>query len=585
MDHKESFESLSETYDGKVSIVKATHRNSLMLNLESIKFNLYWVDKFISFVSSLQLELTPEMDKLLQKLGKIQMEALDLKRRIPHESTILTETSILWNDAYISFHEGAVEELTSLEKDVPCLSFVAKTLQILLADSTHTSFIQSSTSLESISSLEEIEKVLRSLSNAILIALQNVKENNDSFDTEKEEWFQESQTNLFESIKRLNAALISKYMKRSLDLISRHEYNASTSAIVQAFVKFTLPLVDQYGSLLQSFLSKSKSNYFENSKSTYILATCLHHIAVNGFCSPQADQEQKQDDNLQDGTGLGDGSGAAESTKDIDEEDLAEAAQEENKEKDNKEDEMDEEKDNAHDIEGDMAGELEEAENDENDEQDQDEDEKLDEEIDDLDDSDPNAVDEKMWDEQVEDDKMKEKESDEVPQNQDDNLEGNDEDSKDKDEKSKDEAQADEMEDEPDADNKGEENSDEGEEENEEEQLGEQEDEVKNDDDGEALDDHVPESEVLDLPEDINLDSEGEQEEAEEAQQDDDMDMEDDQMPDNVDSAEEEGMEEEGKEEDDQQEGEMKKLERLKKMLRMTKIMKTLRMKKMRTKI
>lgn len=558
MDYKESFESLSETYDGNVSIVKATHRNSLMLNLESIKFNLYWVEKFISFVSSLQLELTPEMDKLLQKLGKIQMEALDLKRRLPHESTILTEASILWNDAYISFHEGAVEELTLLESDVPCLSFVAKTLQKLLADSTHTSFIQSSTSLESISSLEEIEKVLRSLSNAILIAVQNVKENNDSFDTEKEEWFQESQTNLFESIKRLNAALICKYMKRSLDLISRHEYNASTSAIVQALVKFTLPLVDQYGSLLQSFLSKSKSNYFENSKSTYILATCLHNIAVNGFCSPQADQEQKQDDNLQDGTGLGDGSGAAESTKDIDEEDLAEAAQEENKEKDNQDDEMDEEKDNAHDIEGDMAGDLEEAENDENDEQDQDEDEELDEEIDDLDDSDPNAVDEKMWDEQVEDDKMKEKESDEVPQNQDENLEGNDEDSKDKDEKSKDEAQADEMEDEPDADNKGEENSDEGEEENEEEQLGEQEDEVKNDDDGEALDDHVPESEVLDLPEDINLDSDGEQEEAEEAQQDDDMDMEDEQMPDSVDSAEEqeEGMEEEGMEEEGKEEEE-----------------------------
>ncbi len=65
------------------------------------------------------------MDKLLQ-LGKIQMETLDLKRRDTHESTILTETSILWNDT-ISFHEGAVERCFVRKKIIPCLSFVAKT--------------------------------------------------------------------------------------------------------------------------------------------------------------------------------------------------------------------------------------------------------------------------------------------------------------------------------------------------------------------------------------------------------------------------------------------------------------------------
>lgn len=493
-------ENVALAFETKTPIVRTTRTDSLRINIESNAFNLDWFARFVSLISLLNLEEVQTHALFVSQLSVLGLAASTLAAEKPLEA-VLTENSSQWINKCLEFESEALYKLQDLEHTSPQLAFVTATLAKLLQKE---HVIESSTSLTTVVSLEEIERSFRSLSSAILIAVQNVKENNDQFNTETDAWFQESQTNLFEGLKRLNSALIAKHLNRCLCVISKHEYNETASLIISALVRFTMPLLQHYENLINSFFGKARQNYFENTRSVFMLATSLHSIAVNGFCSPQAEQEQKQDENLQDGTGLGDGSGAADSTKDIDEEDLAEAAQEENKEKDDG-DSMDEEQDNAHDIEGDMAGDLEEAE-DEKDDEEGDENEDLDEEIDNLDDVDPNAVDEKMWDEQVEDDKMKEKESNEVPDNKEENLEGNDE-------AGEDESKEKNTEDEG-KDGEEKDDGDEGEEGEEEDQLGEQEDEVKHDDEeGEALDEHVPESEVLDIPEDMNLDSDGEEEE------------------------------------------------------------------------
>lgn len=491
-------------------LVKTTCSRSLKDNIERAENKLFWIDRLVSFMSSLPLGESSDINLLLEKLSAFQAAARELFTTLSPEDKVYTDRSLQWFEKYILFQTDFSEQLVSLQTKFPTLSFVTATFETLLNDSSF-DLILSSTSLTQIRSVEEIEKAFRSLSNAILIAVQKVKESNDAYDSTKDEWFQESQSKLFESIKKLNATLVSGYTDRCLDTLSKHEFNSETSHIVRALVRFTMPLIMQYGELVQSLLSKSKDNYFENSKSTYLLATCVYNVATNGFCSPQEEQQDKLNDNLEDGTGLGDGSGAADSTKDIDEEDLAEAAQEENKEKNDNDDDAEDEEKDAHDIEGDMAGDLEEADGENDEENDEEEQEDLDEEMDDLEDSDPNAVDEKMWDEKVEDDKMNEKESNDVPENQDDNLEANDDNSEDKNDKTKEETN-------PEGDEENAEENDKGDEEadevvDDEEQLGEQEDEVKNDDDAEALDEHVPESEVLDIPEEMNLDSDGEEEE------------------------------------------------------------------------
>ena len=188
-----------------------------------------------------------------------------------------------------------------------------------------------------------------------------------------------------------------------MEIISLVEHNQQSSKIISALTSFTLPIVNHYYQLCLKIFDKVRLNYYDLSKATFILSSSLYTLATKGFCTPEAPNEQKDDNtNLHDGTGLGDGEGAQNNSNDVeDDEDLSEQAQqpnEENKEKDDGDEE--EENDDAVDIEGDMAGQLEEASDQEKDDDKEDEDhsddeEELDEEIDDIDDLDPNAVDEK----------------------------------------------------------------------------------------------------------------------------------------------------------------------------------------------
>ncbi|KAF6070010.1 hypothetical protein FOB64_002707 [Candida albicans] len=142
-----------------------------------------------------------------------------------------------------------------------------------------------------------------------------------------------------------------------------------------------------------------------------------------------------------------------------------------------------------------------------------------------------------MWDEEVKEDK-KEKDSDKLPENSNNNddemeaMEDEENETKPKDKDNNDNQEGDDNE----KEEQREENDGDDDEEDEKD-VGEQEDDVKNnEDDNEKLEDHVPETETLDLPEDMNLDDEDEMkgEEEEEGQDkfddnlDDDIEMKDD---------------------------------------------------------
>lgn len=539
-------ERITDLCDNMMSIAQNEKHDLLKASLvPSMEFNL---SQMKSFGNSLVRVLDYAID-VAESISYFQ-ESVSLSVFADARSELSTlllglpaESSSVYTDSEVELVARFRDSLEKLLFDLQAWgqsntksAFVSQVVINCIANLSYTPFLNSSTSLTSLSLVEDLELELRSLSTSILVSVQKILELYQEEVTDEEDgWLTLTQQRLMKSIKLLHYGAIEKSLRRCIAIVQGIEQNSHTSAVTSALVSFTKPLIVQYHNLSVSLLSKTKQNYIEMTKSTFVLLKSLHTLATDGFCSPEPPTEQKKDDNLQEGTGLGDGEGATNNSKDEEEDDdLAEHAQQPNDEK-NKDEEEDE-NDDAVDMEGDMAGDLEETsdqEKDDENEEGDDEEEDLDEEVDDIDDLDPNAIDEKMWDEEAKEDD-KEKDSDKMPQNavnDDENMEANEEeDPKEADQKD------DESKDEKNDDDK-EENDNDAEEE---EDVGEQEDEVKNEE-NEQMDEHVPETETLDLPEDMNLDDE---------EEDDDEGEDDDQFDDKMDVDEEE--EEKSKDTEDQ---------------------------------
>lgn len=381
--------------------------------------------------------------------------------------------------------------------------------------------------------LQEVDQTLRKVYTSIVLAFQKMMENNfESISDDDDNWLSTSIKHTVTLGKTTYCQTVLKNLAAVRSTLSTSDFSIASSSLVRAMVSFTMPVINNYVALVKHVLELSRTQYSNLAQGTYILSNILLNLAKNGFCSPEPPSEETEDNNLHEGTGLGDGEGAQNNSNDIEQDDdLTEDAQQDNKDQKDKDERDDDEDDDAVDMEGDMAGQMEEISDQEDDQDDQDmdeEEEELDEEIDNLDENDPNAIDDKMWDEQPEDD-TKEKNSDQNLDNADDNndVEANEDDDGNKNNNSNDsnvqEGQDEETKQEesenPDnkADNEQDGNTDE-EDGEEEEDVGEQEDEVKNEE-GQDMDDHVPEVETMDLPEDMNLDSEEDRDEESEGEE------------------------------------------------------------------
>lgn len=269
-------------------------------------------------------------------------------------------------------------------------------------------------------SVEIVDEKLRSIHTTIMLSVQSlIEQQSDQLTEDNDKWFTESNKTIFRNIKLLRANKITNMLSNFVDMIKSTSFSELDSGKVSAAISFTLPVINHYFSMLNGILNTASENYYKTSKSTFIFSTILYNLAKDGLCSPEPPSEEVNDNNLQEGTGLGDGEGADNNSKDVEEdEDLLEDAQNPNKDQKEEDDENENEED-AIDMEGDIAGDLENAsdqEKDDDDDEAEEEEEDLDEQIDNLDEDDPNALDEKMWDEEAKDD-SKEKESENMPEN------------------------------------------------------------------------------------------------------------------------------------------------------------------------
>ncbi|KAH8671889.1 hypothetical protein BGZ60DRAFT_514599 [Tricladium varicosporioides] len=387
--------------------------------------------------------------------------------------------------------------------------------------------------------IEELDQKLSIICDTILVAVEKHKKTLADLPTTTEDsnWLIKNESALASSIKSLHGESITTQIEEAFVILRQLDLSsAPTGNSASAIFAVALPIIQQYFNILRQSIVRYAQLHRATCKASYILSKTFIQIATQGFCTPseKSNAQEGQTEKLEGGTGLGDGEGAEDISKDIqDDEDLDELAQEPKTEKGG---EMEDEKDAVDMADGDMEGEMGDAgqeEGDDVDDGDSKSGDEMDEEVGDVDDLDPTAVDEKMWDgdgEQADKDQ-----------------EGDEEKGK----KGKDEQVATKENDKQTKESDGYD----GEEEEEEEEMGgaEQGEEVKQDE-AEKHDPHAQEGEALDLPDDMELD--GNEEEGsvdgDEDKMNDLSDIEQDEKED--DEVVNDGKEEEGAENADAQE-------------------------------
>ncbi|CAG9972097.1 unnamed protein product [Clonostachys byssicola] len=243
-------------------------------------------------------------------------------------------------------------------------------------------------------------------------------------------------------IKRFRMSEIEAGIEQCLDLLSRLDLGQpQISVAAKAAINLLLPILERFSSLCRQSVDRFLDIHRATGHMALHLTKSFAQIAAKGFCTPQEKSEETaKSGKLESGTGLGEGEGAEDISKDIqDDEDLTELAQEPNKEKN---EEMEDEKDAVDmaddELEGDLGsvgGDEDEEEGSKKGDEEEDDEDDMDEETGDVDDLDPTAVDEKMWDGENEDEAEKDQEGDKGEgQKQDDEQMAADDDKKQKNE-------------------------------------------------------------------------------------------------------------------------------------------------------
>ncbi|KAI9815509.1 MAG: hypothetical protein M1827_002643 [Pycnora praestabilis] len=437
--------------------------------------------------------------------------------QIPVGITTTLHTS-LYEEAKVGLQELRAILMKWIEER-PLLAFALK--QILpWTEDTHTAqngILNVSGTFE----ITELDQRLLKMYDSILVVLQDLREPIASMpsSTEDTACMTTADSGLSEYLKALRTDKISLIL---VDIMSKlrflHTNGETETTTAGALCSMALPVVQQYQSICEVAVDRYAKFHRSCCKMVFVLANSFTQIASQGFCTPaeKSVAEDGKTENLEGGTGLGEGDGAEDISKDIqDDEDLSELAQEPDS-KSHKED-IEDEQDAVDMQQEEMKGEMgeapgkEEENGDRSDEEDgQDE---IDEEAGGVDDLDPSAVDEKLWDgdgEKAE----KDKEGDQS-----------------KGLKSKEEqAAAQEVQ-----------GTEEGEMDDGEEETGAQEEEEAGREETEKADPHVKEGDALDLPEEMDLDGDNQSSAG--------SDIDDDKM-DELSNIDQDGVEEEQAEDD-----------------------------------
>ncbi|KAH0536881.1 hypothetical protein FGG08_006284 [Glutinoglossum americanum] len=219
---------------------------------------------------------------------------------------------------------------------------------------------------------------------------------------EDSHWMVKQETALISILKSLHVKEVILSIESVLNELKQLEIPGSGEpAAIAAVFAMALPILQQYKDLVHGAIERFAIFHRSICKMSYVLAKSLMQLVLHGFCTPSEEStgQEMKNEKLEGGTGLGEGEGAEDISKDIqDDEDLSELAQEPAAKGESEG--IGEEKD-AVDIRDELEGEMGDSPEQEDDASASSSDEgkeDIDEEVGDVGDLDPSVVDEKLWD-------------------------------------------------------------------------------------------------------------------------------------------------------------------------------------------
>ena len=351
------------------------------------------------------------------KLGEIDHSKIldDLgvwKDRIIMTNTVIDQLPELPSNLSSSRHErihhdaaGLLEDFkASLQNridDSPDLAFVLKQIaKWTTAEIVPNNF---QTSERHPPNLVDLDNSVSKTINSVLVAVQRIQEVSASYPSSDEDatWLTRADFSSASCLKKLHLQEINDVLREAMGQIqylgTTHNDDVSAAG---ALFSVAFPIFQQFRTITYGSFKRYAALHRAFCKLCDHLAHSFLRIIQEGFCSPAEDSaaEIGSTEKLEGGTGLGEGEGGEDISKDIqDDEDLSELVQgmEKNREKeiedqedavDMNHDELDGKMEDISDK-GEDDGSASEAEEDD-----------IDEETGDIDSLDPTAVDEKLWD-------------------------------------------------------------------------------------------------------------------------------------------------------------------------------------------
>lgn len=341
----------------------------------------------------------------LQRWKQEFTDAIQIIENLPMMPPGLTTSSHLQfrRRAKDMFQQLGVE-LATVKSDYPEVGFLLRKLEPWTVISQRSSENHSNGLLPI--NLTQFDQNLSAKLDTILVGIQRMQETLSAVPTSTKDsmWLSNSDGVFAKSFKVLQIGTVSEFLGNLMSQLQHLEFADQTELqLAAAECAVALPIMQQYIDIFETSITRYFELHGSLCRMAYILTSSFKELVSKGFCSPQekSSVEDGKSEKVEAGTGLGEGEGAEDISKDVqDDEDLSELAEEQGKRDGDKEIEdlddavnMQEE-----DMEGQFGETTEKGEDNEEDKEEQDAENDVDEEIGDVDDLDPSAVDEKLWD-------------------------------------------------------------------------------------------------------------------------------------------------------------------------------------------
>jgi len=306
-----------------------------------------------------------------------------------------------WQNKVVFFLQQLKNDLERWTREHPLMAFVFK--QIRLWTDVSQPLANGHLNGNRPVTLSSLENSLSKALDMVLVALQNmqISANDMPISTEDTAWLTKSDSCLVATFKALNPDIIFSKLEESMSQLQN--LDSSDLLVGTALFRMIMPMVQQYRNIVSDVFRRYAILHQSTGYLAYVLAKSFVQISSQGFCTPAEDSgaQDKKTEKLEDGTGLGEGEGAEDISKDVqDDEDLSELAQQADEKEDGEE--LQDEKDavdmKQDDMEGQMGDISVKGEDDEGEAEDNGSSDEMDEEAGGVDDLDASAVDEKLWD-------------------------------------------------------------------------------------------------------------------------------------------------------------------------------------------